>query len=425
MTRTDSPRPTERKLEILKARWPLGLASLLFFVGCCAFAAEAGAQNTPNNPAATAKGGAATQTLTTLQGAVVTPDHKPVAGAEVILCDKTTEGYQFNWDRGKQVASAYDRSNSLTTGADGKFSFKTSAACYSIIARNQGGFATVTEQTFKNQSAIVLQPYGRVQGVVLEGKTPQPNKGVHISFPTRGSSGRQRVPMVLYNYFAQTDAQGRFVFETVQPGKAWVDVALQTGNGEHYALDTSVPIEIKPGQTTRIQLGGMGRAVVGRVAFKAGSAANCPLANCMGCIVAAHSVAPSGGAKAPADEAAANPFRRNFTLDKDGNFRIPDVPAGKFALTVTVFATREIKTAQGETKKELTLTPLARVDRTFEIPPIPGGRSDEPLNLGTLELATASALTALDPNAANLSRDQRIARQKELLKRRIQNRETK
>ncbi len=75
-----------------------------------------------------------------------------------------------------------------------------------------------------------------------------------------------------------------------------------------------------------------------------------------------------------------NPNRRQyaFRINNDGTFRIEDVIAGKY--TLTVYLEKE-PGDPGPPEED-----LGGYHGTIEVPPIPGPRSDEPLDLGDLVL---------------------------------------
>jgi peroxiredoxin len=73
-------------------------------------------------------------------------------------------------------------------------------------------------------------------------------------------------------------------------------------------------------------------------------------------------------------------------LAPDGSFRIDDLPPGDYRLVIQV-------NEQGWRAKS---GPLARAMREFTIPSIPGGRTDEPLDLGPVRLDARLILKAGD-----------------------------
>jgi hypothetical protein len=84
------------------------------------------------------------------------------------------------------------------------------------------------------------------------------------------------------------------------------------------------------------------------------------------------------------------------TLAIDGSFRIDDVIPGKYRLAIRV---------NGKTRYHFTVNSnnpgrFGRIVRTFTVPPIPGGRSDQPLDLGVMQLRQRVALEPGTPAPA-------------------------
>ena len=77
-------------------------------------------------------------------------------------------------------------------------------------------------------------------------------------------------------------------------------------------------------------------------------------------------------------------------LSPDGSFRLDDVPPGEYRLSVRV----NERSRFGETG------PFARLVHVFTVPPAPGGRSDQPLDLGVLRLRARVTLKPGDPAPA-------------------------
>jgi hypothetical protein len=73
-----------------------------------------------------------------------------------------------------------------------------------------------------------------------------------------------------------------------------------------------------------------------------------------------------------------------FQPEQDGSFRIEDMPAGKYMLSVQLFKPADDGERRGFG------TPLANLTYQFSVPEIHGGRSDQPLDLGTVALQIPS-----------------------------------
>jgi hypothetical protein len=63
---------------------------------------------------------------------------------------------------------------------------------------------------------------------------------------------------------ATSDATGHFLFERVIPGEVTVSEVLQL-NSNMYSNSRSVRVDAKADETARVDIGGTGRAVVGRL----------------------------------------------------------------------------------------------------------------------------------------------------------------
>jgi hypothetical protein len=63
----------------------------------------------------------------------------------------------------------------------------------------------------------------------------------------------------------KADSHGRFAIDRVIPGPGHIARVLVTPLRNEWCEHLSV--EVKPGQTTQVRLGGKGRPVIGRVVF--------------------------------------------------------------------------------------------------------------------------------------------------------------
>ena len=144
-----------------------------------------------------------------------------------------------------------------------------------------------------------------------------------------------------------------------------------------------------------MDLGGTGRPVIGRFALPAGIKAGAifsvsqsdPGTDPSGAALSPESqrqeraglARPSGWRRKRARLIPARSARFDTNVRPDGRFRIEDVSAGKYRLTAEV---REPGNGiPGTYGRE-----LASIDTEVVVPEMPGGRSDEPLDVGTIEL---------------------------------------
>jgi hypothetical protein len=83
------------------------------------------------------------------------------------------------------------------------------------------------------------------------------------------------------------------------------------------------------------------------------------------------------GLRAPPEQPELEPIP--FKLAPDGSFRIEDVPAGKYTLKLMVIAPPE----KGRVDPNRT---IAKAEKQVVVPAMASGRSDEPLDVGTIEM---------------------------------------
>jgi peroxiredoxin len=161
-------------------------------------------------------------------------------------------------------------------------------------------------------------------------------------------------------------------------------------------------VVVRSGETTNVKLGGEGRPVIGRFVPPAGYRGTVYFGQGLRSLVTWRPDPPrpddydqmtkrqqqewydqwrrTPEAQAFYEAIWHNPNWRQyaFRINNDGTFRIEDVIAGKYTLTVYL----EKRPGDPGPPEE----DLGGYSGTIETPPIPGGRSDEPLDLGDLVL---------------------------------------
>jgi protocatechuate 3,4-dioxygenase beta subunit len=291
-----------------------------------------------------------------LSGTIRFPDGQPVAGAEVVLCTPSQTVFIRN-GRNEQRRDSV----SVQTGQDGRFTFPPEADEYRLVVLHDRGYAEVTGEDLAASSDVTLQPWGRVEGTLRIGSKPGAGEGVRVMFDRPFERG---APDVQYDCSAVADEEGRFVLDRVPPGKARACRQFRL-NDRMTLFSHDVPIEVKAGETTTVTIGGTGRPVIGKVAIPD------PVKDKLDWGTLDYHV------RNQSPEGANRTLGMKF--ERDGTFRVDDVPAGDYLLRFSAYAPAEQPRGfRGE--------PIGSLNHPFTVPEMPGGRRDEPLDLGVLEL---------------------------------------
>jgi hypothetical protein len=191
---------------------------------------------------------------------------------------------------------------------------------------------------------LQLQPWGRLEAVVTSGGKPVPGKVFGLEFADIKPGD------LLFGYTAYhvtSDQEGKFTFAQVPPGKLKLNRVIPmrisaTSGGWSDRLEQEV--EIRPGETTEVTVGGSGYTVTAQVRWPAGFDRT-QWHQLMGSVHTPPPVWMMEAAKDPqrAAELAKSPevqeFARNarqfqMELNPDGTLAAESVPPGDFELTV-------------------------------------------------------------------------------------------
>jgi beta-lactamase regulating signal transducer with metallopeptidase domain/protocatechuate 3,4-dioxygenase beta subunit/peroxiredoxin len=352
---------------------------------------------------------------TVVSGTVLRPDGKPLEGAEVAITYPMTGGrdgmYSVHIRDGK--IEPISGMTTAKTDASGRFTRTRepdpAGRYFAVVVVHPAYYAEVGRAAFEADPTIRARPWGRVEGVARIGARPAAAAAIRY-FGDR--LGNPDVPYVMDSGEVRADDQGRFVLDHVVPGD--VRVSRQFGKGnEAKGWSNGVLVEVKPGETARAEIGGRGRPVVAKIATPPGFD---PKAD-----YAVHSefevesdrphIPYSKDLLAKRDNsliewgkrwwasAEGHEYRRHFyrfgqaKLQPDGTIRVEDVPPGSYRLNLTYSA---------DPVRGMGISPdrIAHATKQFTIPEIPGGRSDEPFDLGVLRPRLKQTLRVGQPAPA-------------------------
>ena len=267
-----------------------------------------------------------------LAGVVLRPDGTPAPGVEVALA---TPDHPLVFETGEFRFSHGSGMSFAKTGPDGRFSLVSRGGPYLLAATGDDGYAQATSTTFEKSNTLSMIRWGKVRGEARIGQKPA--AGELISFVRRDRNFQPGDFDSFYHIQTRTDERGRFVFARVIPGPSEVArvVVTETGNGQSLHMGCwQEPVDVAPGDIVLARIGGKGRPVVGRIKLPDRKPAlfdwrlNRPATLSK---LRSGDPVPPGADKDPhwADRFAAS-------LDKEGRFRIDDVPPGRYELTVRI-----------------------------------------------------------------------------------------
>jgi peroxiredoxin len=235
---------------------------------------------------------------------------------------------------------------------------------------------------------ITLKPWCQVSGRLMKGAAPWAGQKVTLEPVLYATSDHSDYSLRTYfRYEVTTDAQGRFAFDRVVDE----EVTLARERADHETV-----LALKPGdRRADLRIGGVGRPVVAKLivptamklADGRGTEGSLRLVRPVFIkpgnweeLTAAQQAKVRGEFQASAEYRQYADSVRNvaLTIAADGSLRAEDVPPGEYVLSVY-----GLVPTPGEPTH---LRMRGSADTSVVMPPAPGGRGDEPLDAGTLEL---------------------------------------
>ncbi len=306
-------------------------------------------------------------------GKVLNPDGTPAVGAVLGICPKGENLYIENGKIGNDAAIK------AKTDANGSFSFHPQNTDYVIIALAESGYAQITDKQLSANNEVHLQPWSVVEGKIMVGDKPESAGCVNIYNGNFNSNNPFN--NISWHGYTDTDPNGFFTARKVPSGKVSVGrrVYLDSENWSSTSSHSRT-LELEPGEKATVNIGGTGRPVVGKIV---------PPADYQGKIYWDYAHGARLDEKSGVTDklqTVINSFNKikikksvihyACKVNPDGTFRFDDIPAGDYTL--------EIIATKSENRCGWVQTGQTSLDFTVE--PMPGGRSDEVLDIGQVEV---------------------------------------
>jgi RNA polymerase sigma factor (sigma-70 family) len=153
------------------------------------------------------------------------------------------------------------------TDGEGNFRLKLKTGARGVAVVHESGSALLTFESATNH-AIVLQPWGAIEGTLYLNGQPAPNEYIVVD----GSQKSDADPRVFlsFGYHMNTDERGHFRFDQVPPGEHSVTREVGFfGKGPAIAnADHMAKVKVEGGVVASLELRREGRRLIGRIVLQ-------------------------------------------------------------------------------------------------------------------------------------------------------------
>ena len=323
------------------------------------------------------------------QGIVTTTEGKVLSGAEV------------GWFQGNQSVRIngirLDRHDKITytnTDMTGRFILPLQADPGLLVVLHEEGWKKLMIDKPGNLGQIPVEPWAIIRGKAWIGTEPATNQ--QIMFQVQEHYYVRYNPNVYWATSTLAGNEGEFVLSHVPAGDVHVGIYVMKGNRGF--MTSRVSVTTRQGETYEIQIGGTGRAVIGRMVLPEefrGKETGLIIYGSLGTLrprpeppseIAgdaervkewnkAFSESPEGQAWL---EEAKRAIHLSIYIEPDGSFRVDDVPPGTYELKI--YANEKMEGRMGAPGKQI-------AQGTGEITVLPGAMpTDGSIDVGDIIL---------------------------------------
>ena len=142
---------------------------------------------------------------------VETSDGKPLPNVTIVCIDSSTNAIL----KGTSIIGGHER---FQTDVQGRFTFSLQKENLFFMLATDTGFSLAQSRDLKNDPIIIMQPWGRIEGMRMNLDQPMANQKLWLTFDWLCFNGdistRDRIGI---SDEIATDSKGGFVFENVPP----------------------------------------------------------------------------------------------------------------------------------------------------------------------------------------------------------------
>lgn len=323
-----------------------------------------------------------------LEGVVLGPDGQPTPRATLIVgSDDSCPNIEVTfWPNGTLEGGHPDQERWERTDAQGRYSFSMQGERPVVVIADKG-YAETSLMSLARTHEVRLTPWGRLEGTIALGG--KPIQGARIAFETV-RRGNYRL---FLQYLFETGTDGKFDFTKMPPGK--YEVYYHKNNGWS-SRNHKQSVEIAAGQTTHLDYQIAGRTVTGKIRNTLAEAVvdwrQAPIKKSL---TRKQSISKSREvdsndyvswddySKAYNEIRAASsqeaPEVYEFEFNEDGSFKAEGVSPGTYIMEFQIGKPDRLRNPM---EREL----LATLQREVVVPPASDSQTNEPFDLGELEM---------------------------------------
>lgn len=231
------------------------------------------------------------------------------------------------------------------TDSQGILVLQPDDAVQKLLAANRFGYGERLAADLPGDVVIRLQKWGRVDGTVLSGGKPAVGRAYSLGFPVADAGS---VMFDISSFRVESDGQGKFSFPKAPPGsfKLVELITMKMGAQTSWTHRPVADLEIRPGETTTISLGGNSYGVKGRIRLPGGFKLK-PDSHIMAMLQTPYPKPPPEIANDQAamiqwyqtpgmKEIMAKVRNYEFSQGENGEITVDDIPPGEYTAMVAV-----------------------------------------------------------------------------------------